>query len=194
MPARLVVLISGRGSNLKSIIDNINAGTLAAEVVAVISNNPSAPGLGFAGEPVDNHVIDHTGFKSRLEFDSRMMEVIDFYQPDLVVLAGFMRILTSEFVNHYAGRLINIHPSLLPKFKGTDTHKRALAAKEIKHGASVHFVTEDLDSGPVIMQAEVDVRLDDTEATLAARVLQEEHKLYPAAIAQIIKGKGTKQT
>jgi phosphoribosylglycinamide formyltransferase-1 len=176
----LVALISGRGSNLKAIID---AHDPLVEIRAVISNRPQAGGLMHAQQAgIPTEVVDHTQFKSRIDFDRTLQTRIDSYQPKLVVLAGFMRILTPEFVAHYEGRLLNIHPALLPAFRGLDTHKRALEAGVKEHGASVHFVTADLDAGPVIIQARVPVLPDDDEESLAARVLREEHRIYPQAI------------
>lgn len=186
-PARLVILISGRGSNMQSIVQAIMEKQLNARVVAVISNKSQAPGLDYARNlGIATEVLSHRGFDSRKQFDEALAQRIDDYQPDYVILAGFMRILSADFVNHYANRLINIHPSLLPKFKGLDTHQRALDAGEKEHGASVHFVTPELDDGPVILQARVPVQADDTAETLAARVLKQEHKLYPAAIRQLL--------
>lgn len=186
-PARLVILISGRGSNMKSIVEAVNNGELNAEVSAVISNRPDAAGLAFADQQgIATQTLDHKQFDSREAFDSKLAETIDSYQPDYVILAGFMRILTAEFVEHYANRLINIHPSLLPKFKGLDTHQRAIDAGETEHGASVHFVTAELDDGPVILQARVPVLEDDTAESLAHRVLEQEHQLYPAAINKLV--------
>lgn len=186
-PARLVILISGRGSNMKSIVEAVNNGELNAEVSAVISNRPDAAGLAFAEQQgIATQTLDHKQFDSREAFDSKLAETIDSYQPDYVILAGFMRILTAEFVEHYANRLINIHPSLLPKFKGLDTHQRAIDAGETEHGASVHFVTAELDDGPVILQARVPVLEDDTAESLAHRVLEQEHQLYPAAINKLV--------
>jgi phosphoribosylglycinamide formyltransferase-1 len=183
----IVVLISGRGSNLKAIIDAANP---LINISAVISNRPDAAGLIYAQQAgITTEVLDHKNFATRLEFDTALQQCIDKYKPQLVVLAGFMRILSSEFVKHYKGRLINIHPSLLPKFKGLNTHKRAIEAGEKEHGATVHFVTEDLDSGPIILQARVPILADDTEESLAARVLQEEHKIYPEAIQLFAEGK-----
>ncbi|MEX0615622.1 MAG: phosphoribosylglycinamide formyltransferase [Methylophaga sp.] len=185
--ARLVILISGRGSNMQSIIRAIDAGELNAEIVAVISNRPDAAGLQTAAAAgITTQLINHRDFDSREAFDIELAETIDNYQPDFVILAGFMRILTAEFVKHFAGKLINIHPSLLPKFKGLHTHQRAIEAGEQEHGASVHFVTAELDDGPVILQAKVPVLADDTPESLAARVLVEEHKLYPDAIQLLI--------
>ncbi|WP_041366751.1 phosphoribosylglycinamide formyltransferase [Methylophaga frappieri] len=185
--ARLVVLISGRGSNMQSLISAIENDELEAEIVAVISNRPDAAGLQSASDAgINTEAIDHKDFASRDAFDKKLAEVVDHFQPDFVILAGFMRILTADFVNHFAGRLINIHPSLLPKFKGLHTHQRAIEAGEKEHGASVHFVTETLDDGPVILQASVPVLPADTPDTLAARVLVEEHKLYPAALKLLL--------
>ncbi|MBN47704.1 MULTISPECIES: phosphoribosylglycinamide formyltransferase [unclassified Methylophaga] len=184
---KFVILISGRGSNMQSIINAIQSDELDAEVTAVISNRPDAAGLMFARNAgIANEILDHKNFTTREAFDQELMQLIDSFDPDYVVLAGFMRILSREFVQHYANRLINIHPSLLPKFKGMHTHKRAIDAGETEHGASVHFVTEELDAGPVILQAKVPVMSDDTEETLAARVLLEEHKLYPDALRLLI--------
>ncbi|WP_319240821.1 phosphoribosylglycinamide formyltransferase [uncultured Propionivibrio sp.] len=180
---RIVILISGRGSNMLSILDAVAAGVLPATVVAVLSNRLDAPGLAAArvrGIPVG--VIDHRAHASRESFDSALAEAIDVYSPDLVVLAGFMRILTDDFVLRYAGRMINIHPSLLPLFPGLHTHRQALAAGVRVHGCTVHFVTPTLDHGPIIAQAAVPVVDGDDEAALAARVLVQEHLLYPEAI------------
>lgn len=183
----IVALISGRGSNLKAIIDAANP---LVNISAVISNRPDAAGLTYAQQAgITTEVLDHKNFATRLEFDTALQQRIDKYQPQIVVLAGFMRILSSEFVKHYKGRLINIHPSLLPKFKGLNTHKRAIEAGEKEHGATVHFVTEDLDAGPIILQARVPILADDTEESLAARVLQQEHKIYPQAIQLFVEGK-----
>ena len=185
--ARLVILISGRGSNMQSIIRAIEAGELQADIAAVISNRPDAAGLQTASAAgIATQVINHRDFDSREAFDQQLAEQIDGYQPDYVILAGFMRILTAQFVEHFAGRLINIHPSLLPKFKGLHTHQRAIEAGEQEHGASVHFVTAELDDGPVILQAKVPVLKGDTPETLSARVLIEEHKLYPDALKLLI--------
>ena len=189
-PLRVVVLISGSGSNLQAIIDAQLAGEIAIEIVAVVSNKDGVKGL----ERAANHripafVIDHKGFPSREAFDNRLMHIIDAQDPGLVVLAGFMRILTPEFTEHYAGRMINIHPSLLPKYQGLNTHQRALDAGDKEHGVSVHFVTSELDGGPVIEQARVPVLANDTAETLAARVLEQEHLLYPKVIGWFAEGK-----
>ncbi len=183
----VVILISGRGSNMISIVNAVNDGSLDVNIAAIISNRPDAAGLDFAQQQgIYNAVIDHKQFESREEFDQALAKEVDQLSPDIVVLAGFMRILTAEFVEHYAGKLINIHPSLLPKFKGLNTHQRAIDAGEKEHGASVHLVTPELDDGPVILQARVPVLEGDDAATLAARVLEQEHKLYPAAIKKLV--------
>ena len=182
-PLRVVVLISGNGSNLQAIIDKIATDKIPAQVVAVISNRADAYGLTRAqnaGIPVE--VMNHSDHEDRKAFDKSLQETIDAYQADLVVLAGFMRILTDDFVNHYAGRMINIHPSLLPKYQGLNTHRRVLEAGDKEHGASVHFVTPELDSGPVILQAKVTVKENDTEQTLAQRVHEVEHVIYPQVV------------
>ena len=190
--ASLVVLISGSGSNLQAIIDAIKAGQLDAEISAVISNRASAKGLErAAAENIATHVVDHKDYPNREMFDEAMMDIIDPLHPDLVVLAGFMRILSEGFIKRYRHRLLNIHPSLLPKYKGLHTHRQAIENADKTHGASVHYVSDELDSGPVILQAEVPVKADDTEQTLAARVLFEEHKIYPKAIELHISGRVT---
>lgn len=187
---RLVILISGRGSNMRSIIEAINHQQLDATVAAVISNRPDAAGLEYASsQSIPTKTVDHKAFADRDSFDKALAKQIDEFNPDYVILAGFMRILTAEFVEHYQNKLINIHPSLLPKFKGLDTHQRAIEAGEQEHGASVHFVTAELDDGPVIMQAKVKVMADDSAQTLAARVLEQEHQLYPAAIQKLVNNK-----
>jgi len=184
---RLVILISGRGSNMRSIIEAAEQGELDISIAAVISNRPDAAGLDYAKQAgIETAVIDHKQFDSREAFDQQLAAKIDNYNPAFVILAGFMRILTAEFVEHFAGKLINIHPSLLPKFKGLHTHQRAIEAGESEHGASVHFVTAELDDGPVILQAKVPVLDTDNADTLAARVLEQEHLLYPAAIKKLV--------
>jgi len=185
--AKLVILISGRGSNMLSIIKAIDNGELDVSIAAVISNRPDALGLSLAEQAgISTSLIDHKQFLSREEFDQALAAEVDRYQPDLVVLAGFMRILTTDFVAHFKNRLINIHPSLLPKFKGLNTHQRAIEAGEEEHGASVHFVTPELDDGPIVLQARVNILETDDATTLAARVLEKEHKLYPDAIKLLI--------
>ena len=181
---RIVVLISGSGSNLQSIIDACNAGFIHAKIVGVISNQPQAYGLTRASqEDIPNLVVDPKCLNvTRDKYDIMLREKIDTYMPDLVVLAGFMRILSASFVGHYEGRLLNIHPSLLPKYKGLHTHQRALDAGDEEHGVSVHFVTAELDGGPVVLQAKVPVFADDDADTLAARVQQQEHQIYPLVV------------
>ena len=186
----VVILISGRGSNLQAIIDQTRTGHLPIDIRAVISNNPDAAGLRLAqAAGVDTMVVDHRSYPDRATFDQALMQAIDRCQPQLVVLAGFMRILGTEFIRHYAGRLLNIHPSLLPAFKGLNTHARALEAGAREHGASVHFVTNDLDGGPIVIQAQVTIRPGDTPATLAARVLEIEHRILPLAIQWFAEGR-----
>ncbi len=187
---RLVVLISGRGSNLQAILDQAASGELPVEVAAVISNRPGVQGLERARQAgVPALELDHQEFADRPAFEAALIELMDRYQPNLVILAGFMRMLTAGFTEHYEGRLLNIHPSLLPKFRGLHTHERALAAGETEHGASIHFVTAELDGGPVIVQAKVPVLPGDDPDTLAARVLEQEHRLYPLAIRWFAEGR-----
>jgi len=179
----IVILISGRGSNMEALIAARDAGTLPVNIAAVISNRPAAMGLETAEKAgITAHYIDHKAFAERDAFDAALAECIDSFAPDLVVLAGFMRILSDAFVRHYAGRLMNIHPSLLPAFPGLHTHRRALEEGVRIHGCTVHFVTPALDHGPVIIQAAVPVLDSDDEATLAARVLRQEHRIYPQAV------------
>jgi phosphoribosylglycinamide formyltransferase-1 len=188
--AGIVVLVSGRGSNLQAIIDAVRDGRLPAEIRAVISSEPGAPALArarTAGIPV--HVVNHRDFPAREQFDLALMQRIDACQPRLVVLAGFMLILGKDFIDHYAGRMINIHPSLLPAFPGLDTHARALQSGATVHGASVHFVTHEVDGGPLIVQAAVPVLEGDTPDILAERVLAEEHRIYPLAIGWFLGGR-----
>lgn len=190
----LVVLISGTGTNLQAIIDAIRNNGLPAEVRAVISNRASARGLERARSAgIATEVLEHRGYPDRAGYDQALTECIDRYRPGLVVLAGFMRILTPEFVRHYDGRILNIHPSLLPDFPGLHTHDRALAAGVTEHGVSVHFVTEQLDGGPVIIQARVDVRPDDDAETLARRVQEKEHVIYPLVVRWFAEGRLAKR-
>jgi len=189
---RIVVLISGNGTNLQAILDRCrqDGSPDSAEITRVISNKPDAFGLTRARKAgITTLVIDHRQFPSREAFDSELMREIDAQQPDLVVLAGFMRILTNEFVTHYRGRLINIHPSLLPKYTGLHTHRRALEAGDAEHGATVHFVTEQLDGGPAIMQVRIAIKSGDTEQSLAARLMPQEHAIYPLVVQWFIKGR-----
>lgn len=185
----VIVLISGNGSNLQAIIDAIQQDKLPIAIQAVISDRPGAYGLTRAQQAnIPTHIIDYKHFSDRIRFDKALMQQIDAYQPDLIVLAGFMRILTPECVQHYLGKMINIHPSLLPKYQGLHTHHRVLEAGETEHGASVHYVTPELDSGPIILQARVPVLASDTAESLQQRVHQAEYQIYPAAIALIATG------
>ena len=189
-PLPLVVLISGSGSNLQAIMDACAKGEINAEVRAVISNRPDAYGLERARNAgITTHLLDHRNFQDRRSFEGELEQVIDSYHPGLVVLAGFMRILTAEFVNHYLGRLINIHPSLLPNFQGLNTHQRAIDEGASEHGVSVHFVTPELDGGPVIIRAAVSVVASDDAQSLAQRVLVQEHIIYPTAIGWYAEGR-----
>ena len=186
----IVILISGRGSNMASLIDAVADGSLPVRVAAVLANRPAAPGLEFAAaRGIPTRVVDHTQYPGRDAFDAALAEAIDAWAPDLVVLAGFMRILSDGFVAHYAGRLINIHPSLLPAFPGLHTHQRALDEGVRIHGCTVHFVTPALDHGPIVVQAAVPVLDGDDEATLAARVLRQEHRIYPQAVRWFAEGR-----
>lgn len=184
MTPTILVIISGSGTNLQAIINGCNNGKINGKISAVISNVPGVKGLERARNAgIDAISLDHREFGSREQYDQSLAVLVDQYQPDLVVLAGFMRILTPGFVNQYLGRLINIHPSLLPKYQGLHTHQRALEAGDKKHGATVHFVTPELDGGPPIVQGEVAIFPDDTESSLAKRVqLEVEHHIYPLAI------------
>lgn len=179
----IVILISGRGSNMEAVVRALEAEGWPARVAAVISNKLDAGGLAFAqARGIPTAVVSNKDFATRAEFDAKLQEVIDTFQPDLVVLAGFMRILTAPFVEHYAGRMLNIHPSLLPLFPGLHTHQQALDAGMTEHGATVHFVTAELDHGPSVLQATIPVLPGDTPDLLAARLLAEEHKIYPRAV------------
>ncbi|MBD8724272.1 phosphoribosylglycinamide formyltransferase [Oxalobacteraceae sp. CFBP 13708] len=179
----IVILISGRGSNMEAVVRALDAEGWPARIAAVISNKPEAGGLAFAqARGIPTAVVPSKSFATRAEFDAKLQETIDVFEPDLVVLAGFMRILTAPFVEHYAGRMLNIHPSLLPLFPGLHTHQQALDAGCVEHGATVHFVTAELDHGPAVLQARIPVLPGDTEATLATRLLVEEHKIYPRAV------------
>jgi phosphoribosylglycinamide formyltransferase-1 len=186
----IVILISGRGSNMEALIAARDAGNLPVNIAAVISNRPDAKGLETAAKAgIATHFIDHKAFAGREPFDAALAECIDQFAPDLVVLAGFMRILTEGFVRHYEGRLMNIHPSLLPSFPGLHTHQRALEEGVRIHGCTVHFVTPTLDHGPVIVQAAIPVLDDDSEDDLAARILLQEHKIYPQAVRWFAEGR-----
>ena len=190
----IVVLVSGRGSNLQALLTTAAAEcwdiTLGARVAAVISNRVNAQALDVArAHHVPVHVLPHAQFESRAGFDEALARLIDGYSPALIVLAGFMRVLSPAFVRRYAGRLINVHPSLLPSFPGLNTHQRALDAGTRVHGATVHFVSDEVDSGPIIAQATVAVEADDDAASLAERVLQREHQLLPQAVRQVLEGR-----
>ncbi|NNM82480.1 MAG: phosphoribosylglycinamide formyltransferase [Burkholderiales bacterium] len=183
---RIVILISGRGSNMLSLLES----DLPVEVCAVISNRPDAAGIEIArNRGIEAFAVDHRQYSSREEFDAALSAKIDAFSPEIVVLAGFMRILGNDFVARYSGRLVNIPPSLLPSFPGVDTHRRALAEGVKIHGCTVHFVTEQLDHGAIIIQAAVPVLQEDSAETLAARVLAEEHRIYPQAIRWLAEGK-----
>lgn len=183
----IVILISGRGSNMQAIVE---AAIPGAHIAAVIANRPDAAGLAWAAERgIATVALDHKQYASREAFDTELAARIDSFQPDLVVLAGFMRILTPAVTQHYAGRMFNIHPSLLPAFPGLHTHQRAIDAGCKLAGCTVHFVTAELDHGPIVFQAAVPVLDDDTETSLAQRVLAEEHRLYPAAVQAFVEGR-----
>ncbi|MDB5803177.1 MAG: formyltetrahydrofolate-dependent phosphoribosylglycinamide formyltransferase [Betaproteobacteria bacterium] len=180
---RVVILISGRGSNMEALIRAQEAGELPVTIQAVISNQGAAAGLATArAHGIEAVALPHRDFATREAFDAALAQKIDEFSPDLVALAGFLRVLTADFVRRYEGRLINIHPSLLPAFTGLHTHERALEAGAKLHGATVHFVTPELDHGPIIIQAAVPVLADDTPETLGARVLEQEHVIYPRAV------------
>lgn len=187
---RIVILISGRGSNMEALVAACARERWPAEVVAVISNRPDAAGLAWASaRGIEAQAIDHRAHPDRGRFDAALAAAIDAHAPDLVLLAGFLRILTPGFVQHYAGRLLNIHPSLLPAFPGLHTHRRALEAGCKLAGATVHFVTAELDHGPIVAQGMVPVLPRDDEAALAARVLAVEHRLYPLAVRWWVEGR-----
>ena len=186
----VVVLLSGTGSNLQALIDSNDVKDSPARIRAVISNRADAYGLQRAKDAgIDTRVLDHKAFEGREAFDAALIKVIDEFKPKLVVLAGFMRILSAEFVRHYQGRLLNIHPSLLPKYKGLHTHQRALEAGDGEHGCSVHFVTEELDGGPLVVQAVIPVESDDSPHSLAQRVHAQEHRIYPLAVRWFAEGR-----
>lgn len=186
----IVILISGRGSNMEAIVDALAAERWPARIAAVISNRPDAAGLAFAASRgVATAVVNHRDYADRDAFDAKLRETIDGFSPDLVVLAGFMRVLTSGFVEHYRARMLNVHPSLLPSFPGLKTHARALEAGVKLHGATIHFVTADLDLGPIVLQGAVPVRAGDTPDTLEQRVLDIEHHIYPRAVRWFVEGR-----
>lgn len=185
----VVILISGSGTNLQALIDGA-AHDLPVDIRAVVSNRADAFGLERARRAgISTRVLDHREFNSRETYDAALMDLIDGFHPRLVILAGFMRILTPDFVRHYAGSLMNIHPSLLPRHRGLNTHARAIAAGDPEHGATVHFVTEELDGGPAIICAKVPVMVDDTPEALAARVLEQEHVIFPTAVRWFAQGR-----
>lgn len=185
----IVALISGRGSNMQAIVQAARSEGWPAQISTVISNDPQAGGLAWARQQgIATQVVAHRDYAQREQFDEALLRAIDAVQPDLILLAGFMRVLGGEFVHRFAGRLLNIHPSLLPSFKGLHTHARALAAGVKVHGATVHLVSPELDSGAILAQAALPVLADDTEASLAAAVLQAEHRLYPMVVGWIVRG------
>ncbi len=189
-PLPVAILISGSGSNLQALIDGAADGYLPIDIRAVISNQAQALGLERAARAgIETRVLSHRDYSSREAYDADLRTLIETYDPGLVVLAGFMRILTPGFVLHYRGRLLNIHPSLLPRYRGLHTHARALEAGDLEHGASVHFVTEELDGGPLVLQVKVPVHPDDDTDSLAARVLQHEHRIYPQAVRWFAEGR-----
>lgn len=187
---RIVVLISGNGSNLQALIDACEAGRVQGQLVGVLSNRADAYGLVRAKEAgIATQILDNKAYTSREEYDAALLAALETWHADLIVMAGFMRILTPAFVQHFQGRMLNIHPALLPKYQGINTHARAIAAGERVHGASVHFVTEELDGGPVVLQAKVPVFPEDTQDELAARVLTQEHQIYPLVVNWFCQGR-----
>ncbi|WP_018625618.1 phosphoribosylglycinamide formyltransferase [Kangiella aquimarina] len=188
--SNIVVLISGNGSNLQAIIDSVKNGAIEGRISAVISNRPGVYGLERAEKSdIPALTVDHTEFASRSDFEQALSQTIDQFQPDVLVLAGFMRILSSEFVQHYLGKMLNIHPSLLPKYPGLNTHRRVLENGDKEHGTSVHFVTAELDGGPIIAQRSIHVTADDTEESLQQKIQQQEHKLYPEVVGWLCNGR-----
>ena len=187
---RIVVLVSGEGSNLQALIDACQQGRINAQISAVFSNKSAAYGLERARlADIPAQALDVKAYEDRAAFDIALADAIEAYQPDLVVLAGYMRILTADFVQRFAGRMINIHPSLLPKYPGLHTHRQAIDNQDDEHGTSVHFVTEQLDGGPVILQAKVPVFSDDSEDDLVARVQTQEHNIYPLVVSWFVEGR-----
>lgn len=187
---RVAILISGGGTNLQAFIDAISQGTLTVEIAVVLSSRPDAYGLTRARDAnIPTECVQNENYPDRAAFDEAMATTLERYKPDLLILAGFMRILTSVFVKRFEGRILNIHPALLPNFRGLNTHQRAIDAGEKWHGSTVHFVTEELDAGPMILQGRVPVLCDDTESLLSARVQALEHKIYPEAAALFASGR-----
>ena len=183
MKKRIIILVSGNGSNLQAIINACQNNLINGKIVAVISNKPDVYSLMRAKQAnIPSHVINHKEFASREAFDHQLQLQIEEYQPDLIVLAGYMRILTPHFVQHYSGKMLNIHPSLLPKYPGLNTHRRAMEAGDKEHGTTVHFVTDELDGGPIILQAKVPIFDNDEEQDIVERVLTQEHQIYPLVI------------
>lgn len=186
----IAILISGRGSNMRAIAERARDGRLPVDVRVVVSDQPDAPGLATAAAMgIPTRTLQARGFRDREAYDAALAELLASFRPELIVLAGFMRILSPPMVARFAGRMMNIHPSLLPKYPGLHTHRRVLAAGDAVHGASVHFVTEELDGGPLIIQARIDVRAEDTEESLSARVQRQEHRIYPQAIEWFARGR-----
>jgi phosphoribosylglycinamide formyltransferase 1 len=189
-PLPIAVLISGRGTNMRVIAERAAAGTLPVDVRVVISDQPAAEGLKTAAAlNIATRVLEPREFADRPSYDQALVQTLEEYRPKLIVLAGFMRILTPHFIGAFAGRILNVHPSLLPKYRGLHTHRRVLEAGEALHGVSVHFVTEELDGGPVVLQTEVPILPGDSEQTLSARVQQGEHRIYPQAIDWFARGR-----
>ena len=183
-----VILISGSGSNLQSLIDESK--NISLEISCVISNNPDAYGLERAKKAnIETKILDHNEFSSRESYDESLKEIIEKFNPEVIILAGFMRILTANFVNHFLGKVLNIHPSLLPKYPGLHTHQRAIDAGDKAHGVSVHFVTPELDGGPIIAQKKIEVYLDDDADSLSKRLLKEEHIIYPRVVQWFAQGR-----
>ncbi len=180
---KIVILISGRGSNMEALINATSSPDFPAEIIAVISNNPDAKGIEKAKEKnIKTKVINHKDYNNKHDFETAIIEYLAPLKPDLICLAGFMRILSSDFIKHYPKQIINIHPSLLPKFKGLDTHKRAIEAGEKESGCTVHYVIPEMDAGPIILQRSVTIESDETEESLAKKILEQEHIAYPEAI------------
>lgn len=196
MSCRIVVLISGSGTNLQALIDAQKHGALGpGEIVGVFSNRPAVKGLQRADAAgIPNVMLDHKAYPDRASFDHAMLNALAEWEPDLLVLAGFMRLLTPEFVQQYPGRMLNIHPSLLPKYPGLNTHQRALDAGDTEHGATIHFVTNELDGGPPVLRARVNVEPGDSADTLAQKVQRKEHQIYPAAVRWFADGRLTMQS